>query len=418
MNALQKLLGWVDARFPLTSTYKAHLSEYYAPKNFNFWYFFGSLALLVLVLQIVTGIFLTMHYKPDASLNNAGVPVAFASVEYIMRDVEWGWLIRYLHSTGASAFFVVVYLHMFRGLIYGSFRKPRELIWIFGVIIYLALMAEAFMGYLLPWGQMSYWGAQVIVNLFSAVPFIGEDLSLWIRGDFVVGDATLNRFFAFHVIAVPVVLLALVVAHLVALHEVGSNNPDGVEIKKHKDPVTHIPLDGIPFHPYYTVKDILGVVVFLIVFSAIVFFAPDLGGYFLEANNFVPADPLKTPEHIAPVWYFTPYYAILRAVPPLFGSQFPGVLLMGVAVMVFFALPWLDKSPAKSVRYRGPIFKWFLAAFVVSFIGLGWLGILPATPLYTWFARILSLVYFAFFFLMPWYTKIDKTKPVPERVTG
>ena len=418
MNALQKLLGWVDARFPLTSTYKAHLSEYYAPKNFNFWYFFGSLALLVLVLQIVTGIFLTMHYKPDASLNNAGVPVAFASVEYIMRDVEWGWLIRYLHSTGASAFFVVVYLHMFRGLIYGSFRKPRELIWIFGVIIYLALMAEAFMGYLLPWGQMSYWGAQVIVNLFSAVPFIGEDLSLWIRGDFVVGDATLNRFFAFHVIAVPVVLLALVVAHLVALHEVGSNNPDGVEIKKHKDPVTHIPLDGIPFHPYYTVKDILGVVVFLMVFSAIVFFAPDLGGYFLEANNFVPADPLKTPEHIAPVWYFTPYYAILRAVPPLFGSQFPGVLLMGVAVMVFFALPWLDKSPVKSVRYRGPIFKWFLAAFVVSFIGLGWLGILPATPLYTWFARILSLVYFAFFFLMPWYTKIDKTKPVPERVTG
>lgn len=418
MNALQKLLGWVDARFPLTSTYKAHLSEYYAPKNFNFWYFFGSLALLVLVLQIVTGIFLTMHYKPDASLNNAGVPVAFASVEYIMRDVEWGWLIRYLHSTGASAFFAVVYLHMFRGLIYGSYRKPRELIWIFGVIIYLALMAEAFMGYLLPWGQMSYWGAQVIVNLFAAVPFVGEDLALWIRGDFVVGDATLNRFFAFHVIALPLVLLALVVAHLVALHEVGSNNPDGIEIKKHKDPVTHIPLDGIPFHPYYTVKDILGVVVFLMVFSAIVFFAPDMGGYFLEANNFIPADPLKTPEHIAPVWYFTPYYAILRAVPPLFGSQFPGVLLMGVSVMIFFALPWLDKSPVKSIRYRGPIYKWFLAAFVVSFIGLGWLGILPATPLYTWFARILSLVYFAFFFLMPWYTKIDKTKPEPERVTG
>lgn len=418
MNALQKLLGWVDDRFPLTSTYKAHLSEYYAPKNFNFWYFFGSLALLVLVLQIVTGIFLVMHYKPDASLNSAGVPVAFASVEYIMRDVDWGWLIRYLHSTGASAFFVVVYLHMFRGLIYGSFRKPRELIWIFGVIIYLALMAEAFMGYLLPWGQMSYWGAQVIVNLFAAVPFIGEDLSIWIRGDYVVGDATLNRFFSFHVIAVPLVLLALVAAHLVALHEVGSNNPDGVEIKKNKDPVTHIPRDGIPFHPYYTVKDILGVVVFLIVFSAIVFFAPDMGGYFLEANNFIPADPLKTPEHIAPVWYFTPYYAILRAVPPMFGSQFPGVLLMGVAVMIFFALPWLDKSPVKSIRYRGPIFKWFLAAFVISFIGLGWLGILPATPLYTWIARVLSVVYFAFFFLMPWYTKIDKTKPEPERVTG
>ncbi len=418
MNALQKLLGWVDDRFPLTATWKAHLSEYYAPKNFNFWYFFGSLALLVLVLQIVTGIFLVMHYKPDGSLNSAGVPVAFASVEYIMRDVDWGWLIRYLHSTGASAFFIVVYLHMFRGLIYGSFRKPRELIWIFGVIIYLALMAEAFMGYLLPWGQMSYWGAQVIINLFSAVPFIGEDLSLWIRGDFVVGDATLNRFFSFHVIAVPLVLLALVAAHLVALHEVGSNNPDGIEIKKKKNPETGIPLDGIPFHPYYTVKDILGVVVFLIVFSAIVFFAPELGGYFLEANNFIPADPLKTPAHIAPVWYFTPYYAILRAVPPMFGSQFPGVLLMGVAVLIFFALPWLDKAPVKSIRYRGAIYKWFLAAFVVSFIGLGWLGILPATPLYTWIARVLSLVYFAFFLLMPWYTKIDKTKPEPERVTG
>ncbi|NWG39235.1 MAG: cytochrome bc complex cytochrome b subunit [Hydrogenophilaceae bacterium] len=418
MNALQKLLGWVDDRFPLTATWRAHLSEYYAPKNFNFWYFFGSLALLVLVLQIVTGIFLVMHYKTDGSLNAAGVPVAFASVEYIMRDVDWGWLIRYLHSTGASAFFVVVYLHMFRGLMYGSYRKPRELIWIFGVIIYLALMAEAFMGYLLPWGQMSYWGAQVIINLFAAVPFIGEDLSLWIRGDYVVGDATLNRFFSFHVIAVPLVLLGLVVAHLVALHEVGSNNPDGVEIKKKKDPVTHIPLDGIPFHPYYTVKDILGVVVFLMVFSAVVFFAPEMGGYFLEANNFIPADPLKTPEHIAPVWYFTPYYAILRAVPPMFGSQFPGVLLMGVAVVIFFALPWLDKSPVKSIRYRGAIYKSFLAAFVVAFIGLGWLGILPATPLYTWIARGLSVVYFAFFFLMPWYTRIDKTKPEPERVTG
>ncbi len=418
MNALQKLLGWVDDRFPLTATWKAHLSEYYAPRNFNFWYFFGSLALLVLVLQIVTGIFLVMHYKPDGSLNAAGVPVAFASVEYIMRDVDWGWLIRYLHSTGASAFFVVVYLHMFRGMMYGSYRKPRELIWIFGVIIFLALMAEAFMGYLLPWGQMSYWGAQVIINLFAAVPFIGEDLSLWIRGDYVVGDATLNRFFSFHVIAVPLVLLGLVVAHLVALHEVGSNNPDGVEIKKKKDPVTHIPLDGIPFHPYYTVKDILGVVVFLMVFSAVVFFAPEMGGYFLEANNFIPADPLKTPEHIAPVWYFTPYYAILRAVPPMFGSQFPGVLLMGVSVVIFFALPWLDKSPVKSIRYRGPIYKWFLAAFVLAFIGLGWLGILPATPLYTWIARGLSVVYFAFFFLMPLYTKIDKTKPEPERVTG
>ncbi|MDP3687165.1 MAG: cytochrome b N-terminal domain-containing protein, partial [Sulfurimicrobium sp.] len=310
MNSLTKVVGWIDERFPLTSNWKAHLSEYYAPKNFNFWYFFGSLAMLVLVLQIVTGIFLTMHYKPDVNM-------AFASVEYIMRDVSWGWLIRYMHSTGASAFFVVVYLHMMRGLMYGSYRKPRELIWIFGMLIYLALMAEAFMGYLLPWGQMSFWGAQVIINLFTAIPVIGPDLSVWIRGDYVIGDATLNRFFAFHVIAVPLVLVGLVAAHIIALHEVGSNNPDGIEIKKNKDPVTHIPLDGIPFHPYYSVKDIVGVVVFLMVFTAIVFFAPDMGGYFLEYNNFVPADPFKTPEHIAPVWYFTPFYAILRAVPPL-----------------------------------------------------------------------------------------------------
>jgi len=407
---MEKLLNWVDERFPLTASYKAHLSEYYAPKNFNFWYFFGSLALLVLVIQIVSGIFLTMHYKPDAAL-------AFASVEYIMRDVDYGWLIRYVHSTGASMFFVVVYLHMFRGLIYGSYRQPRELIWLFGVIIYLVLMGEAFMGYLLPWGQMSYWGAQVIINLFAAVPFIGEDLSIWIRGDYVIGDATLNRFFAFHVIALPLVLLGLVVAHLVALHEVGSNNPDGVEIKKLKGEDGH-PLDGIPFHPYYTVKDILGVVVFLMVFTAIVFFAPEMGGYFLEANNFIPADSLKTPEHIAPVWYFTPYYAILRAVPPILGSQFPGVALMGVAVLIFFAMPWLDKSPVKSIRQRGPKFKIALTLFVIAFIGLGILGILPATPLYTWIARILSLVYFAFFFLMPWYTMNDTVKPVPERVTS
>ena len=407
---MEKLLNWVDERFPLTASYKAHLSEYYAPKNFNFWYFFGSLALLVLVIQIVSGIFLTMHYKPDAAM-------AFASVEYIMRDVDYGWLIRYIHSTGASMFFVVVYLHMFRGLIYGSYRQPRELIWIFGVIIYLVLMGEAFMGYLLPWGQMSYWGAQVIINLFAAIPFVGEDLSIWIRGDYVVGDATLNRFFAFHVIALPLVLLGLVAAHLVALHEVGSNNPDGVEIKKLKGENGH-PVDGIPFHPYYTVKDILGVVVFLMVFSAIVFFAPEMGGYFLEANNFIPADPLKTPEHIAPVWYFTPYYAILRAVPPVLGSQFPGVALMGVAVLIFFALPWLDKSPVKSIRYRGPKFKIALTLFVIAFIGLGILGILPATALYTWIARILSVVYFAFFLLMPWYTKNDSVKPVPERVTN
>jgi ubiquinol-cytochrome c reductase cytochrome b subunit len=406
---MQKLLNWVDERFPLTSSYKAHLSEYFAPKNFNFWYFFGSLALLVLVIQIVSGIFLTMHYKPDAAL-------AFASVEYIMRDVDYGWLIRYIHSTGASMFFVVVYLHMFRGLIYGSYRQPRELIWVFGVIIFLVLMGEAFMGYLLPWGQMSYWGAQVIINLFAAVPFIGNALSEWIRGDFVIGDATLNRFFAFHVIALPMALLGLVVAHLVALHEVGSNNPDGVEIKKLKGADGH-PLDGIPFHPYYTVKDILGTVVFLMVFAAVVFFAPEMGGYFLEANNFIPADSLKTPAHIAPVWYFTPYYAILRAIPPIFGSQFPGVAAMGVAVMIFFALPWLDKSPVKSIRYRGPKFKIALTLFVIAFIGLGILGVLPASPLYTLISQILSVVYFAFFLLMPWYTRNDSTKPVPERVT-
>ncbi|MES2354541.1 MAG: cytochrome bc complex cytochrome b subunit [Pseudomonadota bacterium] len=410
MSTLTRLVDWVDDRFPLTRLWKEQWGDYIAPKNFNFWYYFGSLATLVLVIQIVSGIFLTMNYKPDAKL-------AFGSVEYIMRDVPWGWLIRYIHSTGASMFFVVVYLHMFRGLMYGSYRKPRELLWIFGMIIYLCLMAEAFLGYLLPWGQMSFWGAQVIVNLFSAVPFIGPDLSLWIRGDYVVSDATLNRFFAFHVIALPLVLLGLVAAHLMALHEVGSNNPDGIEIKKNKDPKTGLPLDGIPSHPYYTIKDLLGVSVFLIVFSAIIFFAPEMGGYFLEHNNFVPADPLKTPEHIAPVWYFTPYYAMLRAVPPLFGSQFPGVVVMGVAVLIFFLLPWLDKGKVKSIRYRGGIYKGWLAAFVISFVILGYLGVLPPTFGRTLLARVLTIIYFAFFILMPWYTKIDKTKPEPERVT-
>ena len=406
---LTKLLGWVDDRFPLTSLWKEHVSEYYAPKNFNFWYFFGSLALMVLVIQIVSGIFLTMNYKPDALF-------AFASVEYIMRDVQWGWLLRYIHSTGASMFFVVIYLHMFRGLMYGSYRKPRELVWIIGMVIYLMLMGEAFMGYLLPWGQMSFWGAQVIVNLFSSVPFVGQDLSILIRGDFVVSDTTLNRFFALHVVAIPLILVLVVVAHLIALHEVGSNNPDGVEIKKHKD-ANGKPLDGIPFHPYYTVKDGVGVVGFLIIFCAIIFFAPDMGGYFLEYNNFVPANPMKTPEHIAPVWYFTPYYAILRAVPPMFGSQFPGVVAMGVATVIFFALPWLDRGKVKSIRYRGPIYKAFLASFVISFVGLGYLGLMPATPTYTLISQVLSVVYFAFFFLMPWYTKIDKCKPEPDRVT-
>ena len=405
MSAMQKLVGWVDDRFPLTSTWKAHLSEYYAPKNFNFWYFFGSLALMMLVLQIVTGIFLTMNYKPDAEL-------AFGSVQYIMRDVSWGWLIRYMHSTGASMFFVVVYLHMFRGLIYGSFRKPRELVWIFGMMIYLALMAEAFMGYLLPWGQMSFWGAQVIISLFGAIPVIGNDLSTWIRGDFVVSDATLNRFFAFHVIALPLVLLGLVVAHIIALHEVGSNNPEGIEIKKHKDPVTHIPLDGIPFHPYYTVKDIVGVVVFLMVFSAILFFSPEMDGWFLEPNNFIPANPMKTPPEIVPLWYFTPFYAILRAIP----SKFGGVLAMGAAVVIMVFLPWLDRAKVKSIRYRGPIFKIALVLFVIAFIGLGYLGTKPPTPERTTFARLFSVIYFAFYLLMPVYTSIDKTKPVPERI--
>ncbi len=404
-NTLTAMLGWVDARFPLSKMWNEHLAEYYAPKNMNFWYFFGSLSLLVLVNQIVTGIWLTMNYKPDAEL-------AFASVEYIMRDVEWGWLLRYMHSTGASAFFIVVYLHMLRGLMYGSYKKPRELLWILGMLIYLALMAEAFMGYLLPWGQMSYWGAQVIISLFGAIPVIGEDLAQWIRGDYVISDVTLNRFFALHVIALPLVLVGLVAAHILALHEVGSNNPDGVEIKKVKDE-RGVPKDGIAFHPYYTVKDIVGVVVFAFFFAIVMFFLPEMGGYFLEHANFVAADPLKTPEHIAPVWYFTPFYAILRAVP----DKFFGVVAMGAAIVFLFFLPWLDRSPVRSIRYRGPLHKIALAVFVVSFLVLGWLGTQPATPALTNLARLFSILYFAFFILMPFYTKIDKTKPVPDRVT-
>jgi ubiquinol-cytochrome c reductase cytochrome b subunit len=401
----QSLMNWVDDRFPATKMWNEHLAEYYAPKNFNFWYFFGSLALLVLVIQIISGIFLTMHYKPDGAL-------AFASVEYIMRDVPYGWLIRYIHSTGATAFFVVVYLHMFRGLMYGSFKKPRELVWLFGMFIYLALMAEAFMGYLLPWGQMSYWGAQVIISLFGALPIIGDPLTLWIRGDYVISDATLNRFFALHVIALPIVLLGLVVAHIIALHEVGSNNPDGVEIKKNKD-ANGIPLDGIPFHPYYSVKDIVGVLVFLMFFSAVLFFAPEGGGYLLEHANFIPSDPLKTPEHIAPVWYFTPFYAILRAVP----DKLMGVIAMGAAIVVLFVLPWIDQCKVKSIRYRGTSFKVLLAAFIVSFIALGWLGMQPATPGKTVAAQIFSLIYFGFFVGLYFTSKNEKTKPVPERVT-
>ena len=454
-SAGEKMMNWVDNRFPATSLFKAHMSEYYASKNLNIWYVFGALSLLVLVIQIVTGIFLVMHYKPDADL-------AFASVEYIMRDVPWGWLIRYMHSTGASAFFVVVYLHMFRGLMYGSYRKPRELVWIFGCAIFLCLMAEAFMGYLLPWGQMSYWGAQVIVNLFSAIPFIGPDLALLIRGDFVVGDATLNRFFSFHVIAVPLVLLGLVVAHIIALHEVGSNNPDGVEIKAPgapKDANGH-PLDGIPFHPYYTVHDIFSVSIFLMVFSAIVFFAPEFGGYFLEYNNFIPADPLKTPLHIAPVWYFTPYYSMLRAITGemmyvliacvllgaflavknnamptilkagvvggavvisalMYGidAKFWGVVVMGGAVIIMFFLPWLDHSPVKSIRYRPDWHKYVYAVFVIDFLILGYLGVQPPSPIGERVSQVGTMFYFGFFLLMPWWSKLGTPKPVPDRVT-
>ena len=386
------VIGWVDSRLPVIEFWEAHLSKYYAPKNFNFWYFFGSLALFVLVLQIVTGIFLTMHYKPDAEL-------AFASVEYIMRDVNWGWLIRYMHSTGASAFFVVVYLHMLRGLMYGSFKEPRELIWIFGMMIYLCLMAEAFMGYLLPWGQMSYWGAQVIVNLFGTIPLVGDEIALWIRGDYVVSDATLNRFFALHVIAVPIVLLGLVVAHISALHTVGSNNPDGVEIKKNKGP-DGIPVDGIPFHPYYTVKDIVGVVVFLFIFSLVVFFMPEMGGYFLEHANFEPANPLATPEHIAPVWYFTPFYTVLRAIP----DPFMGVLAMGAAVMILFFLPWIDKNKVKSVRYRSFLYKVNLAVLIVTFFVLGFLGMEAVTPFYSQLALRFSELYFLFFVILGIYS--------------
>ncbi len=402
-------MNWIDERFPATKTWNEHLAQYYAPKNFNFWYFFGSLALLVLVMQIVTGVWLAMMYKPSAD-------EAFASVEYIMRDVEYGWLLRYLHSTGASAFFLVVYLHMFRALIYGSYRQPRELLWIIGVVIYLAMMATAFMGYLLPWGQMSYWGAQVIVNLFAAFPFgIGEPLSVWIRGDYVISDATLNRFFALHFL-LPFILAALVFIHIVALHKVGSNNPDGIEIKKNKDE-NGIPRDGIPFHPYYTVKDIVGVGVFMIFFLGVVFFWPDFGGLFLEPPNFEPANPLKTPDHIAPVWYFTPFYAMLRAVPPMFNSQFPGVVVMFAAILVFFFLPWLDRSPVKSIRYKGMLFKIAIGVFVVSFIVLAYLGMKSATPTRTLLAQIFTALYFAFFLLMPFYSKMGKTKPVPERVT-
>jgi ubiquinol-cytochrome c reductase cytochrome b subunit len=404
-SGLRALGGWIDDRFPMTKLIKEHATEYYASKNFNIWYGFGVIATFVLVMQIVTGIFLTMNYKPSSA-------EAFASVEYIMRDVNWGWLIRYLHSTGASAFFIVVYLHMFRGLLYGSYKKPRELVWIIGMFIYLCLMAEAFFGYLLPWGNMSYWGAQVIVSLFGAIPVIGNGLSEWIRGDFYISDITLNRFFAFHVIAVPLMLLLLVVVHIMALHEVGSNNPDGIEIKEHKGPDGK-PIDGVAFHPYHTSKDLVIIIGFLIVFSAVVFFAPDMGGYFLEHANFEPANTLQTPPEIAPVWYFTPFYAILRAMP----NKLLGVALMGLAVALPFFLPWLDRCRVKSIRYRSGVYKLALAVLVVSFVALGWLAMHPATGIYPMLARIFTVLYLAFFVLMPFYSRNEKTKPVPTRVT-
>ncbi|MBA5685721.1 cytochrome b [Rugamonas apoptosis] len=452
--AAQKALGWVDDRFPLTKLWNDQWGKYYAPKNFNFWYIFGSLAMLVLVLQIVTGIFLTMHYKPDAAL-------AFGSVEYIMREVPWGWLVRYMHSTGASSFFIIVYLHMTRGLMYGSYRKPRELIWLFGFAIFLCLMAEAFFGYLLPWGQMSYWGAQVIVNLFGAIPFIGPDLSLWIRGDYVVSDATLNRFFAFHVIAIPLVLLGLVAAHLIALHEIGSSNPDGIEVKENLGPDGH-PVDSIPSHPYYTVHDLFGVSVFLTIFSAVVFFAPEMGGYFLEYNNFLPGDSLKTPLHIAPTWYFTPFYSVLRAttadfmyvlmfgtaayvsfvwlksslpskvkaaiagiallaiigmLPQVLDAKFWGVVFFGGSVVILAFLPWLDHSPVKSIRYRPDWHKYVYLLFGLSFLTLGYLGTQPPTETKTMVAQVCTLFYFSFFLLMPWWSTMGSFKKVPDRVT-
>ncbi|MBL0514175.1 cytochrome b [Aeromonas media] len=400
-----KLMGWIDDRFPLTAMYNDHMAKYPAPKNLNFWYFFGSLAMLVLVNQIITGIWLTMNYNPSAE-------GAFASVEYIMRDVDYGWLLRYMHSTGASAFFVVVYLHMFRGMIYGSYQKPRELLWIFGMLIFLVLMAEAFMGYLLPWGQMSFWGAQVIISLFGAIPVIGDDLTLWIRGDYVISGATLNRFFALHVIALPLVLVMLVAMHILALHEVGSNNPDGIDIKKHKDEKGW-PLDAVAFHPYFTVKDMIGVAGFLFLFCAIIFFKPDMWGYFLEKPNFEVANGLKTPEHIAPVWYFTPFYAILRAVP----DKLLGVIMMGLSIVVLFLLPWLDRCKVRSVRYRSILHKLNIAQFVVCFVILGVLGVLPSTPTLTLLAQICSLGYFGFFVLLFFYSKNESTKPLPERVT-
>lgn len=404
-NMLIGLRDWVDERLPITRAWNTHMGEYYAPKNFNFWYYFGVFSLLVLVNQLLTGIWLTMNYTPSAE-------EAFASVEYIMRDVDYGWVLRYMHSTGASAFFIVVYLHMFRAMIYGSYKKPRELLWVFGMLIFVLLMAEAFVGYVLPWGQMSYWGAQVIISLFGAIPVVGEDIVTWIRGDYLISGVTLNRFFALHVVALPIVLLALVVLHILALHEVGSNNPDGVEIKKNKGP-DGIPLDGIRFHPYYSVHDVQAIAVFLFVFCAIMFFMPEMGGFFLEYANFEEANALKTPDHIAPVWYFTPFYSVLRAVP----DKFWGFVAFAASVAIPFVLPWLDRSPTKSWRYRGNLNKVMLVLFVASFLILGVLGVKGVTPGRTVLAQICSIFYFSFFLFMPIWSSMDKPKPVPERVT-
>jgi len=413
VTGLTGFRDWVDARLPIVNAWEKHLSKYYAPKNFNFWYFFGVLSMVVLVLQLLTGIWLTMNYTPSAE-------EAFASVEYIMRDVNSGYILRYLHSTGASAFFLVVYLHMFRGLMYGSYKKPRELIWVFGMAIYLVLVMEGFMGYVLPWGQMSYWGANVIVSLVGAIPIVGDELLVWVRGDYLISGATLTRFFALHVVALPIVLLALVVLHILALHEVGSNNPDGVDIKKNKGPDGK-PVDGVPFHPYYTMyHDLPAIVVFLFVFCFVVFFTPEMGGYFLEIANFQEADPLVTPEHVPPVWYYTPFYSMLRAVTyPLLGidAKFWGLIVMFSAIAILFVLPWLDKSPVNSMRYKGWYSRVALLLFIVSFLILGVLGTQAVSPAKTFLAQVMTVVYFAYFFLMPWYTRKERTFPVPERIT-
>ncbi len=398
------LVNWVDARFPLLSTWRNHVSEYYAPKNFNFYYFFGSLAMVVLLNQLVTGLWLTMFYTPTAA-------DAFNSVEYIMRDVNYGWIFRYMHSTGASAFFIVIYFHMFRGLLYGSYQKPRELVWLLGMVIFILLLAEAFFGYLLPWGQMSYWGAEVITSLFGAIPYIGDTLVTWLRGDFSVSNVTLQRFFALHVIGIPLLILLLVFMHLVALHKVGSNNPQGTEIKKHLDERGK-PLDGIPFHPYYTTKDLVGVLVFLLAFFAVVFFIPDMGGYFLEHDNFVPADPLTTPEHIAPVWYMTPFYTMLRAVP----DKLFGVITMGGSILILLFMPWLDKSPVRSMRYKGMYSRYALWVFIFSFFILGYLGTVNMTPARQILARVCAITYFSYFLLMPFYSRYEKHSSPPERI--